>query len=175
VVTVIAPEPGPPMEELAQSGAIALERRAYVAGEAQLFQLVLAATDDRAVNHDVSVDARQAGVWVNVADDPELCTFHLPARVRRGALQIALFSDGQAPFASRRLRQCLERRFTPAWELWVRTAGEFRTRVKALHLTSQQEEVLFDAFFDSTVDPGSLACRVPSASEQDAWLATVRK
>jgi len=173
VVTVVAPQVSPAMEELAQSGAIDLQRRAYVAGEARRFSLVFAATDDRGVNREVSGDARQAQIWVNVADDPERCTFHLPARVQRGSLQIALFSDGRAPFATRRLKQCLERRFAQEWARWVQAAARFRKRVKALHLTSQQEEVLFDTFFDATVDASSLTSRVPSASEEDTWLGTV--
>ena len=47
---------------------------------------------------DVLEDAEVAGVWANVADDPELCSFHLPGRVRRGPLQLAIASAGQAPF-----------------------------------------------------------------------------
>ena len=57
---------------------------------------MLAATDRREVNRQVFEDAESAGIWVNVADDPELCSFHLPARVQRGALQIALASAGAA-------------------------------------------------------------------------------
>lgn len=163
------------MEALARSGAIDLQRRAYVTGDAKRFSLVFAATDDRDVNREVSSDARQAQIWVNVADDPGLCTFHLPSKVQRGSLQIALFSDGHAPFATRRLRQCLEHRFAQEWARWVQAAAGFRKRVKALHLTAQQQEVLFDTFFDATVDTFSLTSRVPSASEEDAWLGAVKE
>src|SRR5512144_324414 len=112
-LTVVSPEVGPGIDDLARRGSVTLERRPYRAGEVTGFALVFAATDDRSVNAQVSSDAREAGIWVNVADDPEYCTFHLPARVQRGSLQLAVASDGGAPFVVRRLRQLLERRFGP--------------------------------------------------------------
>src|SRR3972149_4906928 len=74
----------------------------------------------------VSEAAASAGVWVNVADDPALCTFHLPARVRRGSLQLSIASGGESPFVVRRLRAFLERRFGPEWTAWIEGAGRFR-------------------------------------------------
>ena len=106
-VTVVAPEVVDPLAKMAQDGRLRLERRPYETGEAATYALVFAATDDRDVNARVFADADGAGVWVNVADDPELCSFHLPGRVRRGPLQIAIASAGEAPFAVRRLRQTL--------------------------------------------------------------------
>ncbi|GHV92443.1 hypothetical protein AGMMS50268_29460 [Spirochaetia bacterium] len=40
--------------------------------------LAIAATDDRECNRWVSQDAKAAGIPVNAADDPELCTFYFP-------------------------------------------------------------------------------------------------
>src|SRR6516225_9848333 len=37
-----------------------------------------------ALNAAVSADAERAGVWCNAADDPEHCSFLVPAVVRRG-------------------------------------------------------------------------------------------
>ncbi|HZY03990.1 MAG TPA: uroporphyrinogen-III C-methyltransferase, partial [Anaeromyxobacteraceae bacterium] len=135
------------------------------------FALVLAATDDRAANGQVFQEAREAGAWVNVADDPRRCTFHLPARVKRGALQLAVASAGGAPFVSRRLRQLLERRFGPEWTEWMEAAARFRQAVRAGGYTLAGMERRYDAFFSATVDVDRLRARVPLASEIDAWLA----
>src|SRR3989304_383929 len=75
----VPPEAVGPLADLAKDQAITLEKRAYRPGEAAAFPLVFAATDDREVNRRVSEDAASAGVWVNVADDPALCPFPLPA------------------------------------------------------------------------------------------------
>jgi len=74
---------------------------------------------------------RDAGIWVNSADDPEHCSFHLPARVQRGPLQLAIASAGEAPFAVRRIRQLLEQRFGPEWGEWIESAARFRDRLRS--------------------------------------------
>ncbi len=133
-VTVVAPEVVAPLAKMADDGRLDIRLRRYEPGEAVSYALVFAATDDREVNARVFSDANDAGVWVNVADDPELCSFHLPGRVRRGPLQLAIASAGQAPFAVRRLRQLLERRFGAEWAEWVAAASRFRDRVRELGL-----------------------------------------
>jgi uroporphyrin-III C-methyltransferase/precorrin-2 dehydrogenase/sirohydrochlorin ferrochelatase len=169
-VTVVTPEAVPDLEEQARAGRIELEKREYRPGEAVGFALVLAATDRRDVNRRVFEDAEAAGIWVNVADDPELCSFHLPARLRRGLLQMAIGSGGQAPFATRRVRQLLERRLGPEWEPWAETAAWFRDEVRRRGLPVAERERAFERFFGETVDPQGLRARVPSAEEQDAWI-----
>lgn len=170
-VTVVAPEVVDPLIKMAQEGRLSLERRAYATGEAVSYSLVFAATDDREVNARVFADADDAGVWVNVADDPELCSFHLPGRVRRGPLQLAIASAGEAPFAVRRLRQLFERRFGAEWAEWVAAASRFRNRVYSLGVVPADQEALFDRFFSSTVDAENWKARVPTAAEEAEWIS----
>jgi uroporphyrin-III C-methyltransferase/precorrin-2 dehydrogenase/sirohydrochlorin ferrochelatase len=180
-VTVVSPECCAGLDRLALGGDIDLRRRRYRDGDAggyalvrdaNGFGLVFAATDDREVNARVSAEARAAGIWVNVADDPELCTFHLPARVERGAFQIAIASGGEAPFVVRRLRQLLERRFGPEWAEWMEAAGRFRQTVRALDLPREAQERAYDRFFGATVDSDRLRARVPASAEIATWVET---
>ena len=170
-VTVVAPNVVAPLAGMAEEGRLRIESRRYAAGEAVSYALVFAATDDREVNARVFTDADNAGVWVNVADDPELCSFHLPGRVRRGPLQLAIASAGHAPFAVRRLRQLLERRFGAEWAEWVAAASRFRDHVYELGVEPAEQETLFDRFFRATVDPERWRARVPTAAEEAEWLA----
>jgi uroporphyrin-III C-methyltransferase/precorrin-2 dehydrogenase/sirohydrochlorin ferrochelatase len=171
VPKVIAPEVVPGMEELERRGAIELRRRCYRPGDAAGFALVFAATDDPGVNARVFAEAQEAGIWVNVADEPALCTFHLPARVQRGAMQLAVASEGGAPFVVRRLRQVLEGRLGPEWAEWMDAATRFRQAVRALGLPSAAAERRYETFFANTVDGDRLRARVPTADEVAAWLA----
>jgi uroporphyrin-III C-methyltransferase/precorrin-2 dehydrogenase/sirohydrochlorin ferrochelatase len=168
---VVAPEVVPAIVELERRGAIELRRRCFRPGDAAGFALVFAATDDREANSRVFAEAREAGIWVNVADDPELCTFHLPARVQRGAMQLAIASHGGAPFVVRRLRQMLERRFGQEWAQWMEAATRFRQAVRGLALPHAAAERRYDAFFGATVDVDRLRARVPTSDEVAAWLA----
>ena len=173
-VTVVTPRAVPDLEEQARSERVVLEKREYRPGEAAGYALVLAATDRRDVNRQIFDDSEAAGIWVNVADDPELCSFHLPARVRRGSLEIAIASGGNAPFATRRLRQLLERRLGPEWGPWAETAARFREDVRRQSLPVPDRERAFESFFTETVDEAGLRARVPSADEQSTWIDTAR-
>ena len=70
--------------------------------------LVIAATDDHAVNRKVYEAATARRILANVVDEAELCSFHSPAVVQRGLLQIAISSGGGAPMLARHLRRQLE-------------------------------------------------------------------
>ena len=169
-VTVVAPEVVAPLDEMAERGDIVIERRPYSGDADNSWNLIFAATDDRETNARVFHDAEETGVWCNVADDPELCSFHLPARVRRGPLQIAIGSAGEAPFVVRRLRQLLDRRFGPEWGEWLSSAARYRDAVRDLGASRDRQEALFDRFFRETVDPAGLTARVPTATEERTWL-----
>ena len=171
IVTVVAPSPMAALEKLAANSRIRLERRGYDTGDVAGQCLVFAATDNKDVNQRVFEDARQLGLWVNVADDPVQCSFHLPARVKRGALQLAIGSAGDAPFVVRRLRQMLEKRLGPEWAEWMDAAARFRREVLARQLDRAAQDVLFDTFFERTVDSRNLTARVPTAREIAEYLA----
>ena len=83
---VVAPAAIEPVLRLADEGAIALVRRAFVENDVEGCRLIVVATGDRAVDESVSAAAKQRGIWTNVADVPELCDFHLPSVIRRGDL-----------------------------------------------------------------------------------------
>jgi uroporphyrin-III C-methyltransferase/precorrin-2 dehydrogenase/sirohydrochlorin ferrochelatase len=70
--------------------------------------LVIAATDDSTVNRRVYEAATARRILANVVDDAELCSFHVPALVQRGPLQIAISSGGGAPMLARHIRRQLE-------------------------------------------------------------------
>jgi len=82
------------------------------------------------VNRRVAVDARQRGIWVNVADDPDVSDFFLPAVHRRGSLLIAVGTKGAAPTLAQQVRDLLKNQFDnrlgDAFERWLAALGEVR-------------------------------------------------
>jgi uroporphyrin-III C-methyltransferase len=93
-VTVIAPSVDPSISAL----PVTVEQRSYRPGDASAgFRLVITATDDPDVNAQVYADAEAAGIWVNSADDPEHCSFTLPAIHRDGDVTVAIGTGGQSP------------------------------------------------------------------------------
>lgn len=129
-VRVVAPRVSEEVARLASAGRVALERRAYAAGDVVGARLVVAATDDEEVNAAISRDATASGVLVNVVDRPALCTFTIPAVVRRGALTLAVATEGQCPACARAIREELEHRYGPEYEAVLQLLGRARTRLR---------------------------------------------
>jgi precorrin-2 dehydrogenase/sirohydrochlorin ferrochelatase len=124
-VTVIAPACTPALTCRAARGEIRLLSRSYAPGDLDGCRLAYAATDDPEVNRAVHAEATARGVWLNVADQPDLCSFTVPAMVRRGDLTIAVSTNGASPALARRIREELERRFGPEYgELLQRLRSE---------------------------------------------------
>ncbi|MDA9035258.1 bifunctional precorrin-2 dehydrogenase/sirohydrochlorin ferrochelatase, partial [bacterium] len=71
-------------------------------------RLVVAATNDNAVNLQVYEESRQRCVPVNVVDNPALCDFIFPSIVDRSPVIVAVSSGGNSPVLARLLRSRLE-------------------------------------------------------------------
>jgi precorrin-2 dehydrogenase / sirohydrochlorin ferrochelatase len=82
-VTVVAPEVVDGFDD------VHVVRREYTAGDVDGMWLVIAATDDPEVQQQVFDDCERAGVFVNAVDDPDRCSFILPAIERRGPVIVA--------------------------------------------------------------------------------------
>jgi len=105
--------------------------------------VVVAATDDEAVNRQVASDARAAGVLVNVVDRPELCDFIVPAQVRRGGLVVAVSTGGAAPSLARRLRERLEKEFGPEYATYLAVLREVREDLKKRNIPADLRRRIF--------------------------------
>jgi siroheme synthase-like protein len=126
-VTVIAPDILPAIAEL----AVTCTERAYRSPEAGDYRLVIATTGDAAVNQQVHDDADAAGVWVNSADDPDRCTFVLPARVRQGRLLVTVSTGGHSPAVAAWLRERLGGELGPEYDVLIGVLAEVRSEIQA--------------------------------------------
>ena len=98
-VTVVAPQVHPDMPV-----EVRVKRRRYRARDGRGAHLVFAATDDRAVNQAVFDDAEDRGVWACSVDDPDRCSFALPAVHRDGHVVIAVTTSGASPTLAQAVR-----------------------------------------------------------------------
>lgn len=133
-VTVVAPDAVP---DIAEDPDVRWHAREYRRGEAASYRLVLTATDDPAVNRQVARDGRAANVFVNSADDPDNCSFTLPAVVERGDLRIAIGTGGRSPAFARWVRERLEQQFSDVHARLLDVLGDVRDEVRAEFGTSE--------------------------------------
>jgi len=158
-VTIIAPDLHPSLREL---GNTHIQERNWREGDISGYTLVFAATGDRVVNQAISDEAKANSIPVNVVDDPELCSFIVPACVRRGDLLIAITTSGASPMLSKKIRLELEERFGPEYAEFVSLLRELREVVKNRYTEQQDRE----AAFDRLVNCGILELLSAGRSEQ---------
>jgi precorrin-2 dehydrogenase / sirohydrochlorin ferrochelatase len=135
-ITVIAPELKEEMTEYHAAGQFEWQERDYREGDVEGYDMVMVATDDGAVNKQVSSEARDRKIWVNAADDIPNCDFILPSMVRRGSLVLAASTGGGSPALARRVRETLEDTFEPWW-------GDLAELLKDMRNETRREKVMY--------------------------------
>jgi uroporphyrin-III C-methyltransferase/precorrin-2 dehydrogenase/sirohydrochlorin ferrochelatase len=93
--------------------------------------LVVAATNDAAVNARIAAAARTRNVFANVVDDAERSSFIVPAIVDRSPLVIAISSGGVAPVLARLVRERIETLVDGSFGALARLLERWRSRIKA--------------------------------------------
>jgi siroheme synthase-like protein len=108
VITVVAPDVLPEFAAL----PVEIVPRPFEAADVKGRTLVFAATNSRAVNAAIAAECRRQGIWVNVADRREECTFFVPARAAVEGAEIAISTGGRDPAMAaalgRRIRAFLQ-------------------------------------------------------------------
>jgi siroheme synthase-like protein len=125
-ITVIAPDLTPRLHDLADQKQIAYLGRAYRPGDLTGAFMVICATDQAEINHQVWQEATANHQLVNVVDDTPRCNFIAPSILRQGDLTVAISTSGKAPALAVRLKERLQREIGPEYERFLELAGELR-------------------------------------------------
>lgn len=165
-VTVVAPELHPLLARALAEGRIRHLAAIFEPAQLEHVAIVIAATDDEQVNRNVSAEAQQRNIPVNVVDAPELCTFIMPSIVDRSPLLVAVSSNGASPVLARMLRARLETLIPASYGRLAAFAADFREAVKRRFATSQQRRIFWE-----DVMQGAIGEQVLSGQEQAARFA----
>jgi uroporphyrin-III C-methyltransferase/precorrin-2 dehydrogenase/sirohydrochlorin ferrochelatase len=159
-VRVVAPQIEPALAE--QQGVEAIVSR-FEAQHLDGVMLVIAASNDRSVNRQVSEFARARNIPVNVVDDPELCSFIMPAIMDRSPLMVAFSSGGASPVLTRMMRGRLETMIPQNYSRLAGFAERFRETVKQRVTNPAKRRI----FWENVLE-GVIAEKVLSGDESSA-------
>lgn len=126
-------------ESVYQENAIALRQ----------FRLVIAATNDKAVNQAVFEACEAENVLVNSVDDPPHCRFMVPAIIDRSPLVISVASNGTSPVLSRQIRTQLESSIPYGMGKLAEFSGKWRAAVKAKIVNPDERRIFWEDLYAS--------------------------
>ena len=121
--------------------------------------LVIAATDNRAVNKQVFKVAEANSTPVNVVDQPELCTFIMPSIVNRNPVLIAISTSGASPLLAKKLKEQFETMVPARTSNLANILKQYRGKVKQKDPDQSRRlrfwEELLDSEFSELVYSGN--------------------
>jgi uroporphyrin-III C-methyltransferase / precorrin-2 dehydrogenase / sirohydrochlorin ferrochelatase len=149
-LTVVAPAICEELQRLLIAPHVG-QRRTFDDSDLDGVSLVVAATDDAALNRRVSSLANARKLPVNVVDAPALCSFIFPSIVDRSPLLVAVSSGGSAPVLARLLRARLETLIPSTYGSLVALMGRYRAAVKTRLLNTRQRMRFWEGIVNGPV------------------------
>jgi len=114
-IRIISPELSAGVQQIVNENRLEWVPRAYMRGDLQGAALAFALTDRPEVQQQITTEAMERGIPINIADNPLACTFQTAATVRRGDLLISISTGGGSPALAATIRKELEVQYGPEY------------------------------------------------------------
>lgn len=148
-ITVVSPAFCP---EVAEMAGIRRIQRCFQPQDIDGMRFVIGATDDEAVNGQISALCREKNIPVNIVDDREKCTFFFPALVKQGEFVAGFSSGGGSPLAAQFIRKKVEEAVPAGFDRVVELLATMRERVKKEVPDSKRRETVFREIFSLALE-----------------------
>lgn len=142
-VRLVSPEISPGLKIMASEDMVVWHRKEYEREDLNGAFLVFAATSSPAVQKCIQRDAKDANQLINIADDPEGSSFHVPASIHRGDLTLAISTNGKSPAMSAMVRKQLESTIGEEYGVLLNLVAAIRSQVLAGDEGQQRKRILF--------------------------------
>ncbi len=130
-VTMVAPFFREDTLSLAKKGHVKIVHKSYDREDLKGAHIVIATTDDPAINKEIYNDCRTSDKLVNVADNPPLCDFYMGGIVTKGDVKIAISTNGTSPTLAKRLRQFFEEVIPDDVNVLASNLNRYRKQIKS--------------------------------------------
>ncbi|MCO8088605.1 siroheme synthase CysG [Acinetobacter indicus] len=150
IIDVVAPAIDAALLELVQQSQGHYEAAAFNTEiPLRQYRLVIAATDNAAINRQVFEACEAENVLVNSVDDPPHCRFMVPAIVDRSPLLISVATNGASPVLSRQIRTQLETSIPHGMGKLASFSGQWRAAIKAKIQNPDERRIFWENLYAS--------------------------
>jgi len=150
-LTVLAPTLGEELARLAETHDFQHKTGELTAADLAGCRVVFGCSHESSINQELRRLATEAGILVNVTDEPESCDFIMPAVVDRSPLLVAVASGGAAPILTRMLKARFETEIPAAYGRLAEFAGTYRERLKQLVPNMTRRRRFWETVIDGPV------------------------
>ena len=149
-VTIIETQPADPeMDSINNLDNVDFKCRKFKDNDLDGKFLVIACTSSEEVNWRISNLCAERGILCNIVDQPEKCSFIVPATVKRGDLTVAISTAGQSPAMAKRIRKELQESFGDEYARLLTLMGRIRPLMLGLGLGTKGNTVVFRTLVNS--------------------------
>ena len=151
-VTIIDTRPAAPeLEPVTALRNVAFFWREFEDADLDGKFLVIACTSSEEVNWRISNLCADRGILCNIVDQPEKCSFIVPATVKRGDLTVAISTAGRSPAMAKRIRKELQESFGEEYASVLSIMGRIRPLMLGLGLKTADNTAVFRGLVDSNL------------------------
>lgn len=151
IVQVVSIDLDDALKELIESARITYLGKEFRDDHLSGMFLVIAATDNPDLNHQISDAAEEKGILVNAVDQPADCNFIVPSIVKKGDLTIAVSTSGKSPALAKKIRKELTDNFGDEYDMFLRLMGHLRNKVLSEGRTQKENSKIFHGIVNSNI------------------------
>jgi precorrin-2 dehydrogenase/sirohydrochlorin ferrochelatase len=151
IIHIVSRELTHKLKKLVETNEVQYVGKAFRVEQLDGAFLVIAATDDKRLNHHVSESARKRHLLINAVDQPSDCNFIVPSIVNRGGLLVAVSTSGKSPALAMKIRKQLEVQFGTEYEIFLVLMDRLRKEILALGLPQEENSRLFHEIVNSDI------------------------
>ena len=119
-------------------------------------EMVIAATDDNALNHEIAEYCKAKGIMVNAVDQKADCSFIFPSYIKEKNLVSAFSSSGNSPVLTQYLKGKEQEILTPFLGELNEYMGHIREKVIAEYDTEAERKRVFKEILCAAIDNGRI-------------------
>lgn len=135
---------------------ITIIKRKFEQKDCDGMEMVIAATDDNALNHEIAEYCKAKGIMVNAVDQKADCSFIFPSYIKEKNLVAAFSSGGNSPVLTQYLKGKEQEILTPFLGELNEYMGQIREKVIAEYDTEAERKRVFKEILCAAIDNGRI-------------------
>ena len=143
-------------EIVKKSNQLELQKKRFEDADCDNMFIVIAATDDKELNHHIAGICNSKGIMVNAVDQKEDCSFIFSSYIKEKNLIAAFSSGGNSPVLAQYLKSQEKEILTPFLGELNEYMGKIRKRVIEKYDAEEKRKEIFKEIVNTAIENGEL-------------------